>query len=103
MAFKAKEDGFEHDKIEETVKKTSMIVLLIPDQAQKEMYENYIQPNPNPNDLLVFAHGYSLRFGEVELPRHINAIFLAPRMPGENMAFVNGETIIVDGGKILNG
>lgn len=79
----AKKDKFLPFEIEEIAKKTSIIMLLIPDQAQKEVYETYIKNHLKPNDLLVFAHGYSLRFKEIILPKTIDAVLLAPRMPGK--------------------
>jgi len=79
---KAVKDGFEVYSIDEILSKSSIIMMLIPDQAHKPVFEKHIRDNISENDMLVFAHGYSLRFGEIELPKYVDAILLAPRMPG---------------------
>jgi len=79
----AEEDGFLVDDIGEVVKKCDIIMLLIPDESHKFIYETYVQPNVSSGNLLVFAHGYSLRYNKIVLPDDIDAGLLAPRFPGE--------------------
>jgi ketol-acid reductoisomerase len=80
---RAIQDGFEVPPIEEAVKKASVIMMLIPDQAHQNIYDTYIAPNIQPGSMLVVAHGYSIRFGNVQCPDNIDVILLAPRFPGD--------------------
>ena len=80
---RAEEDGFVVCDIGDVVKKCDVIMLLIPDESHKFIYETYVEPNISSGDLLVFAHGYSLRYEKIKLPDNVDAGLLAPRFPGE--------------------
>jgi len=80
---RAEEDGFVVRDIGDVVKKCDVIMLLIPDESHKFIYETYVEPNISSGDLLVFAHGYSLRYEKIKLPDNVDAGLLAPRFPGE--------------------
>lgn len=75
-------DGFEVHLLDDLVKKSSIIMMLIPDQAHKEVFDNYIKPNLRNGSMLVVAHGYSVRFNQFICPENIDLILLAPRFPG---------------------
>jgi ketol-acid reductoisomerase len=89
---KAIDDGFEVKSIEEVASESSIILFLIPDQAQKEIYDTYINNNLNKKDMLIFAHGYSINFKEIIPPKNIDICLMAPRMPGDQIReyFLNG-------------
>ena len=76
-----KTDGFKQYELKDLAKKSSIIMLLIPDQAQGEVF-NQIKPFINKKSMLVTAHGYSLKFKEVLPKDDIDVILLAPRFPG---------------------
>src|SRR3989338_5511065 len=75
-------DGFRLYKFKDLVKKSDIILFLIPDQAQEGVFKRYIQPYLKSGSMLVFAHGYALRFKTIKLPKDIDVAMLAPRMPG---------------------
>ena len=52
------------------------------DQAHSYVFEKQILPNLVSGDMLVVAHGYSLRFNKIKPPKNIDVCMLAPRMPG---------------------
>ena len=79
---KATEDGFQLLSIEEASKKSTTIFLLIPDQAHSQIFHKSIISGLQKGDLLVVAHGYSLRFRKIVPPSDIDVCMLAPRMPG---------------------
>ncbi|MFH0771705.1 MAG: ketol-acid reductoisomerase [Candidatus Omnitrophota bacterium] len=91
-AEQAVKDGFEVNEISQLVKKSDVIMFLIPDQAQAEVYEKYVKGFIRPNSLLVFAHGYTLRYETVKPSADIDVGMLAPRMPGHHIRnyFLNG-------------
>ena len=75
------EDGFEVFELEELVKKSTIIMMLIPDQAHEDIFES-IKGKLNQSTMLVVAHGYSIRFKKIAIPKNIDVIMLAPRFPG---------------------
>jgi len=59
-----------------------IVMLLIPDQAHKEVYESHVRPNLHQGGALVVAHGYSLHYKEIVPRADMDVMLLAPRMPG---------------------
>ena len=59
-----------------------VIMVLVPDQVQPELYDDVIVPNLNPGDLLLFAHGFSIRFGYITPPPDVDVAMIAPKGPG---------------------
>ncbi len=59
-----------------------VIMVLVPDQVQPELYDEVIAPNLNPGDLLLFAHGFSIRFGYITPPPDVDVAMIAPKGPG---------------------
>jgi ketol-acid reductoisomerase len=86
------EDGFEAGTIDFAVKQASVIMVLIPDQAQKQIYNDFIEPHIKSGDTLVFAHGFSIHYKEIVPPKDVNVCLLAPRMPGKPIRdyYLNG-------------
>ena len=89
------EDGFIVKSIEEVANESSIILFLIPDQAQKEIYEKFIDHNLNEKDMLIFAHGYSIHFKKIIPPKNVDICLMAPRMPGDPIReyFLNGSGV----------
>jgi ketol-acid reductoisomerase len=59
-----------------------VIMVLVPDQVQPELYGDVIAPNLNAGDLLLFAHGFSIRFGYITPPPDVDVAMIAPKGPG---------------------
>ena len=81
----AKDDGFEVMNIDDAAKHADVLFILLPDQAQKSVYESFILPYLDDGNMLVFAHGFSIHFKEIEPPDYVDVCLLAPRMPGKPM------------------
>jgi ketol-acid reductoisomerase len=79
------EDGFKVYEIDELVKMSDIILFLIPDQAQAEIYEKFVKNNFCSGNMLVFAHGYALTYQTIKIPSDIDVVMLAPRMPGRQI------------------
>ncbi len=79
---RALEDGFEVVEIAEAARRGTLVSLLIPDEAQAEVYETHIAPNLAPGSALVFAHGFAIRYGLIAPPPEIDVLLVSPRMPG---------------------
>ena len=78
----AYDDGFDVSNIKDVVSHADIIMLLIPDQAQEEIFNLYIKDKLK-NQMLVFAHGYSINYKSIIPAENIDVGLLAPRMPGD--------------------
>jgi ketol-acid reductoisomerase len=69
-----------------------VIMVLVPDTAQAALYRDAIQPNLAPGDLLMFAHGFNIRFGTIAPSADIDVAMVAPKSPGHRVRelFVEG-------------
>jgi len=69
-----------------------LIVVLVPDTTQPALFKDAILPNLAPNDLIMFAHGFNIRFGTITPPSHVDVAMVAPKSPGHRVRelFVEG-------------
>ncbi|MFX0096806.1 MAG: ketol-acid reductoisomerase [Candidatus Hodarchaeota archaeon] len=81
----AQKDGFEVFSIHEAAEKGEILILLIPDEVQPEVYRNEIKEFLDIGDTLVFASGFNIAFKLISPPSHIDVIMVAPRMIGEGV------------------
>jgi len=79
---KASQDGFEVYTIDEAVRRGDVIMLLVPDMVQPEIYERYIAPNLRESMVLDFAHGFNIHFDYINPPGDVDVIMVAPKSPG---------------------
>jgi ketol-acid reductoisomerase len=79
---KAAEAGLEVMDVADAVASADIVMVLIPDTAQKAVYEAEIAPNLNDGDLLMFAHGFNIRFGRISPPAGVDVAMVAPKGPG---------------------
>ncbi len=59
-----------------------LVMLLLPDESQKAVFEEHIRPNLKPGDALLFAHGFNVHFGQVVAPEGVDVFMIAPKGPG---------------------
>lgn len=83
---KALEDGWKENEslfeIGEAAKKADMILLLIADVVQGEVYKNYIKPNLSEGKTLIFSHGFNIHFKQIAPPENVDVSMIAPKGPG---------------------
>lgn len=79
---RAESDGFAVTDVPSAAARGDLIVFLIPDEAQPEVYRDQIAPYLAPGKALVFAHGFAVRYGLIEPPASVDCMLVAPRMPG---------------------
>ena len=79
---KAEEEGFEVLSIEEACVKADIIHILIPDEVQKEVFEQSIKKNLNANKTLSFSHGFSITYDLIKVPEGVSVVMYAPLGPG---------------------
>src|SRR5919206_161723 len=66
-------------------KKVAVIVILAPDQVQRHLYRDDIEPNLAEGKALVFGHGFNIRFGYIKAPESVDVIMVAPKGPGHTV------------------
>nr|WP_202527383.1 ketol-acid reductoisomerase [Streptomyces sp. SID5770] len=79
---KAEEQGLRVVTPAEAAAEADVIMILIPDPIQAQVYEESIAPNLNDGDALFFAHGFNVRFGFIKPPAGVDVALVAPKGPG---------------------
>ncbi len=92
---KAVHDGFEVREVRDATRHADVVVLLVPDQHHRTVYEGGIAPNLGPGKTLVVAHAFSVHFGEITPPKTVDVVMIAPKAPGHRMRelFVEGRGV----------
>ena len=78
----AEEAGLQVATVAEAVKAANVIMILVPDTAQKAVYDAEIEPNLRPGQLLMFAHGFNIHFKRIVPPAAVDVGMVAPKGPG---------------------
>ncbi len=79
---KAQEAGLKTMSVAEASAFADVVMLLAPDTAQKKIYDTEIAPNLSAGDALLFAHGFNIRYGQIEPAPGIDVAMVAPKGPG---------------------
>ena len=79
---KAEAEGFRVLTVAEASAEADLIMVLAPDQHQRSIYTESIEPHLQPGDALFFAHGFNIRFGYVTAPAGVDVAMVAPKGPG---------------------
>jgi len=87
-AAKAKEDGLTVKDVSSVTEEGDLIMILLPDEKHKEVYEQQIKPKLTEGKTLAVAHGFSLHFGQIKPPENIDVIMIAPKSPGHRVRHV---------------
>ena len=82
---KAEAQGFEVYTAAEAAKKADIIMILINDEKQAKMYKESIEPNLEPGNMLMFAHGFAIHFGQIVPPKDVDVTMIAPKGPGHTV------------------
>ena len=69
----------------EAARRGDVIVVLIPDQVQAQVYKESIEPHLQPGKTLLFAHGFNIHFKFVVPPSNVDVVMIAPKSPGHRM------------------
>jgi len=78
----AKSKGFDVFSADKAANTADIIMILLPDQLQKEIYYRAIESNLKPGKTLCFAHGFNIHFNQIVPPDNIDVIMIAPKGPG---------------------
>jgi ketol-acid reductoisomerase len=74
--------GFDPLPIEEATKRGDLVNILLPDEVQGDIYRNQIREHLSPGNILMCSHGFNVHFGQVEAPKGVDTLLVAPKGPG---------------------
>ena len=75
-------DGLEVRPVADAARAGDVIMMLVPDQEQRAVYEDAVAPALGPGKTLMFAHGFNIHFGEIVPPTAVDVSMIAPKSPG---------------------
>ncbi|HVZ59567.1 MAG TPA: ketol-acid reductoisomerase [Terriglobales bacterium] len=90
---KAEAEGLKVLSPAEAAAWADVIMVLTPDTGQAALYKESLQPHLTAGKMLMFAHGFNVRFGTLDLPKNIDVTMVAPKAPGHRV-----REVYVEGG-----
>lgn len=89
---KAETAGLRVMSVADATKAADIIMVLLPDHVQGDVYRAEIEPNLTPGKTLMFAHGFNIHFNEIKPPADVDVSMIAPKAPGHRVRelFVEG-------------
>jgi ketol-acid reductoisomerase len=82
---KAEAHGLTVRSVEEAVKEAEIVMILTPDIGQAQIYNDSIAPHLTAGKMLMFAHGFAIRFGQITPPAGVDVTMIAPKAPGHRV------------------
>ncbi len=92
---KAEKNGLRVAEVADAARQADVIVLLLPDEKQRRVYEESIKGELAPGKSLVWAHGFNIHFKQIVPPPGVDVWMVAPKAPGHRMRelFVEGKGV----------
>ena len=89
---KVKEDGLKVATLEDATKDADVVMILLPDEVQPDVYKEQIAPNLKKGAAIEFAHGFAITYKLIDPPADCDVIMMAPKAPGdmERLVFLEG-------------
>ena len=77
--------GLRVGTVEEVAREADIIMMLVPDQAQRQVYYESVERGLSAGKMLMFAHGFNIHYGQIQPPPDIDVTMIAPKAPGHRM------------------
>ncbi|AFY75416.1 ketol-acid reductoisomerase [Synechococcus sp. PCC 7502] len=92
---KAEKEGLTVKTVADASAEADFIMILLPDETQKSVYNHDIAPNLKEGDVLAFAHGFNIHFAQVVPPKFVDVVMVAPKGPGHlvRRVFTQGQGV----------
>ena len=74
--------GLKVGTVDDVSRDSDIIMILVPDQIQKQVYDDHIAPYLTAGKTLMFAHGFNIHFGRIQAPEGVDVSMIAPKGPG---------------------
>jgi ketol-acid reductoisomerase len=78
----AQKDGLRVGTVGEAAKEADIVMVLLPDQLQKQVYQEHIEQGLSEGKMLMFAHGFNIHFNQIVPPQDVDVTMVAPKGPG---------------------
>ncbi len=82
---KAKKAGLAVGAVDAVARWADIIMVLVPDHVQARLYRESIAPHLTAGKMLMFAHGFNIRFGGIKPPQNVDVSMIAPKSPGHRV------------------
>ena len=94
-AAKARKVGLTVKSVADAVADADVVMMLVPDENQRQLYHDTILPKLQPGAALGFAHGFNVHYGQLDLRENNDVIMIAPKGPGHlvRSTFLNGKGV----------
>src|SRR4051794_5322310 len=94
-ADKARGEGLEVASVADAASRGDVVMMLVPDELHRQVWEADVRDGVAAGNLLMFGHGFSIHFGEVEPPPDVDVAMVAPKGPGHlvRRQFVEGRGV----------
>lgn len=94
-AESARSEGLTVTSVAEAAEVADLIMILLPDEVQKTIYQQEILPHLKPGKVIAFAHGFNIHFAQVVPPADVDVIMVAPKGPGHlvRRTYTQGEGV----------
>lgn len=79
---KAEAEGLEVKSVADAAKAADFVMILLPDEIQRAVYKESIEPNLSAGNVLAFAHGFNINFAQIVPPKEVDVVMAAPKGPG---------------------
>lgn len=91
----AEKAGLQVMEVADAVRQADVVVMLIPDEKQRRVFEENVRPNVRAGQSLVWAHGFNIHFKQIVPPEGVDVWMVAPKAPGHRMRelFVEGKGV----------
>ena len=89
---KAKDKNFTVKTISEATKGADIVMILLPDELQADIFESDIRNNLKDGSAIAFGHGFNIHYSQIDAPKNVDVIMIAPKAPGHTVRseFVKG-------------
>ncbi|MAY70342.1 MAG: ketol-acid reductoisomerase, partial [Halomonas sp.] len=84
-AAKAEAAGLKVASVAEACQSADVVMVLAPDENQKAIYEQEIEPNLREGATLAFAHGFNIHYNQIEPRKDLDVVMIAPKAPGHTV------------------
>jgi ketol-acid reductoisomerase len=79
---KAQDAGLAVGSVDDVARDSDVIMMLVPDQATRRVYEEHVLPHMQAGKTLMFAHGFNIHFSQIVPPEGVDVSMIAPKGPG---------------------
>ncbi len=79
---KAREHGLEVLPVVEAASRGDLVMMLVPDELHRDVYDDEVRDGVAEGNMLLFGHGFSIHYGEVQPPPGVDVALIAPKGPG---------------------